>query len=279
MKKILTLASAVLFAFQMNAQDLPMPSPSATAVQTIGLNDVTVTYSRPSKKGRTIWGDLVPFDKIWRLGANGATNIHFDGTVKINGTDIPEGDYSVFAIPGKSEWTIMINSVTGKWGTDGYEEANNLVSVKATPAKHTMTESMLIYFDNLTSGSADMVIAWDEVAVSMTIETDYMGASEKNIESAINELDRGFRVYNNAANFYIANNTKPEMALEYAKKSVEMEKRFWNIKTLSEAYAMNEDYKMAIETAQESLKMAEEAEYAPYIKMNTDNIDKWKKMK
>lgn len=278
--KQLVLAG-LLFAgtLSLNAQELPQPSPAATSMQRVGLTDVTVTYSRPSVKGREIWGDLVPYDKIWRTGANEATKLTFSTDVMIDGKNVPAGDYSLYTVPGKEKWTVIVNSKTGSWGTDGFDEAMDVARFEVTPEKADNVESMMIYMDNVRSGAVTCYISWAGVKVGFDIEVDFMSVAEANIDAAIKELDRGFRVYNSSASFHLNNEGDVKKALEYAQKSVEMEKRFWNVKTLSEAYAANGDYKMALETAEESLKMSQEAEYDPYIKMNEENIAKWKKMK
>jgi len=272
----------VSFLFGMSgafAQELPAPSPKGTVSQMIGLTNVTVDYSRPGVKGRTIWGDLVPYDNLWRTGANKATAITFDSPVKVNGKEVAAGTYSLFTIPGKDEWTVILNSETELWGTGGYKEENDVARVTAKPQKAPFVESMLFMFDNVKSGSASLSLVWAELQVSVQIETDYVDQALANIDAKIREMNGLFRVYHNAASFYLDNELDTEKALEYARKSVELDTRFWNVKKLSEAHAAAGNYKEAIEMAERSLNMSQEAGNQRYVSMNEENIAKWKSMR
>lgn len=280
MKKLfLPVAAGLFFTASAFAQDLPMPSPKAEVEQTIGLTDVEVEYSRPSVKGRTVWGDLVPYGKMWRTGANKNTVIEFSSNVKIAGKDVEKGEYALFLVPNEDLAVMHLNSVTDGWGTGKYADSNDVATaeVKIMNTKEEV-ETMLFYFDNVTSGSADLILAWGSKKVIIPIEVDYINASLKNIQKAIEEDGENFRVYNNAASFFLDNNIEPEKALEFAQTSVKLDERFWNVKTLSEAFAANKDYTQAVKYAQVSLNLSKEADYEPYIKMNEENIKKWSKM-
>ncbi len=282
MKKTIQSIFALALTFTVGtavAQELPAPSPMAEVEQKIGLTDVEVEYSRPGAKDREVWGDLVPYDQLWRAGANKATAIEFSSDVVIGGVDVKEGKYALFILPYKGKAEVILNSKTESWGTGDYDEANNVASFEADFTDVEIeTESMLFYFDNVKSGSADLILTWAGKSIIMPIEVDYIEASIENINKAVKEDAENFRVFNNAAGFYLDNNIDAKKALEYAKKSVELDAKFWNVKTLSEAYAANGDYKNAVKTAKKSLQLAEEANYGPYIKMNNANIDAWSKM-
>lgn len=282
MKKTIQSIFALALTFTVGttvAQELPAPSPMAEVEQKIGLTEVDVEYSRPGAKDREVWGDLVPYDQLWRAGANKATAIEFSSDVVIGGVDVKEGKYALFILPYKGKAEVILNSKTESWGTGDYDEANNVASFEAEFTDvELQTESMLFYFDNVKSGSADLILTWAGKSIIMPIEVDYVEASVENINKAVKEDAENFRVFNNAAGFYLDNNIDAKKALEYAKKSVELEAKFWNVKTLSEAYAANGDYKNAVKTAKKSLELAEEANYGPYIKMNKANIDAWSKM-
>ena len=277
-QSILAFALSIT-TLSLTAQELPVPSPYAEVEQKIGLTEVEIEYSRPGVKGREIWGDLVPYGKMWRAGANKATSIEFSTDVALNGQEIEEGKYALFILPNEDGVEVFINTQTESWGTGDYNDSNDVASFEAEMMDAEFeAESMMFYFDNVQSGSADLYLTWAGKSIKMTIEVDYVEEAMSNIEEAIEEDGENFRVYNNAAGFYLDNGLDAAKALEYAQKSVELEEKFWNVKTLSEAYAANEDYKNAVKVAKKSLKMAEEAEYAPYIKMNTANIEKWSKM-
>ena len=140
MKRFLTSAAILTLlapaaAHAQQALKLPRPSPKATVVQTVGLTDVTITYSRPGVKGRTIWGDLVPYDKVWRTGANEATTFQVSQDVKINGQALPAGTYSLHTIPGKTQWTVIFNKTADQWGSYDYDQTKDALRIQVTPAQ------------------------------------------------------------------------------------------------------------------------------------------------
>lgn len=281
MKKnvLLFLMLFAIAPFISKAQDLPQPSPKASVSQKVGLTNFTIEYSRPGMKNRTIFGDLVPFGKIWRTGANKATSIEFDTEVTFEGNKVTAGKYAIFTIPGKEKWEVIISKDVESWGAGDYKKENDVARFFVQSQPHTLTETMQFSFDNVTDHGSQISLTWAETRVVFNVKVDAKATALKNIEKAIKEAQGTFRVYNSSARYYLTNNLDSKKALEWALKSVEMSKKFWNLKTLSEAYAANKDYKNALKTAEESLKMSTEAKYDPYIKMNQENIEKWKKMK
>src|SRR5207244_8677392 len=151
---------------------LPRPSQKASLTQTIGLTDVTITYSRPGVKGRPIWGALVPYDKVWRTGANEATTIAFSDDVTINGQALPKGTYSLHTIPGKDEWTIVFNNTANQWGSFSYDPAKDALRVKAKPQAAPFAEWLTYEIPQLTPDQATVTIHWENVAVPFTIGTN-----------------------------------------------------------------------------------------------------------
>ena len=134
------------------------PSPAATATGKAGNTTITINYSQPSVKGRKIWGDLVPYGKVWRTGANEATTFEVDNNVKIEGQALPKGKYALFTIPGENEWTIIFNKTANQWGSFRYVQDDDALRVKVKPGKApAMTEKMTIKVNN--GGKVD--IAWD----------------------------------------------------------------------------------------------------------------------
>jgi len=280
-KKAIKLSFVVSFLFsnQLFAQDLPMPSPMGTSNQTVGLTEIEITYSRPSVKDRKIYGELVPYNKIWRTGANKATAIRFSDDVKIGGSDLKAGVYAIFTIPGEKEWEILFNSNTEQWGAYDHKDEEVVLRIKVNSEESEFTESMLFYFDDLRNNTATLNLQWEKTRVSIPIEVETESRAIGNIESAIKEAEGQFRTYRNAARYYIDNDKDPKKALEWAQKSVDMDKKFWNLTTLSEAQAKNEMYKEAIKTAEEAKALAEEAKNENYIKVNSENIEIWKAKK
>lgn len=274
-KYLLALASVALF-LGTTAQDLPQPSPKATVSQRVGLTDFTIDYSRPSAKDRVVFGELVPMDQLWRTGANRPSTIEFNTDITFGGTNVPAGKYAILSIPGQTSWTVILSKNLDLMGTEGYEESDAVakVSARATTLKNKI-ETFTIGFNNLRDGSADLVFEWEAMRAVVPIKVSYMDNAVKNIEAKLKEQESFFSSYNSAARFYLDNNLDKTKALEYAKKSTEMRKTFWNVYTLSLAHEANGNRKEAIAAAQESMKLAEEANWPAYVKMNQENLAKW----
>jgi hypothetical protein len=169
--------SVVLLAFlcinelsiaQERSNDKTRVSPNAAVSQTIGTTDISITYGRPSVNDRTIFGGLVPFNEVWRTGANESTVITFSDDVEIEGTPIEAGTYSLYTLPGKNEWSIIINDKLS-WGTQ-YDKSEDVARVRVKPEKGQHVEQFIIYFENVTDSSADVVLHWDDTKVPFTIK-------------------------------------------------------------------------------------------------------------
>lgn len=174
--KILFFASSLLLlsmiSFTTHAQerttDRIWASPNAAVSQTIGLTEIYLTYGRPSVRDRVIFGDLVPFGEVWRTGANESTAIQFSDDVWIAGEPVPAGTYSLYTIPGMDSWTVILNDKLS-WGTQ-YDSREDFLRVEAMPEKAAHMEQMMIYFENITDTTGEMIVHWDEVKVSIPIE-------------------------------------------------------------------------------------------------------------
>jgi hypothetical protein len=182
-------AMLALITFNIQAQTLktPAPSPLQTLKQSFALGDITIEYSRPSVKGRVIFGDLVPYGKIWRTGANAATKITFSDDVKLEGKEVKAGTYAIYTIPNKDAWEILIyKDLTMGGNTANYKEENELLrfTVKPTPYMEKV-ENFTINFSNITSTSAVLEIIWDKTRVPVIITTEIDAKVLKNIETAL----------------------------------------------------------------------------------------------
>jgi hypothetical protein len=145
-------------------------SPKAGVFQTIGITDVDVSYSRPGVKNRKIWGELVPFNKVWRAGADEATKITFSTDVLIEGKKLPAGAYGFFAIPGENEWTLIFNKISDQWGAFTYNEAEDALRIKVKPVSNTNHDWLLYSFTEMTPTSAQLNLIWEKLKVSFKIE-------------------------------------------------------------------------------------------------------------
>ena len=258
------------------AQDLPQPRPKAEVEQIVGLTKVDVAYSRPGVKGRKIFGDLVPFGEIWRLGANKCTTIEIDGPIKLEGQALAAGKYSVFATPNADAWEIIINRNTELWGADERKPEEDVLTLKVPVQKSELTETLTIDFQDVKDDKARMDICWENTLVSLRIEADATEKGIANIKEALAKPDVKFGAYASSARFYLDRNIDAKQALEWAKKSVEMEKKYWNTHTLALAQAANGLYKEAIATAEESLALAQEAKATGSVSANKARIEEWK---
>ncbi|MBK8503275.1 MAG: DUF2911 domain-containing protein [Saprospiraceae bacterium] len=282
MKNVLLNVFVLLLAFTVSS-DLgaqirtPAPSPGATVKQTVGLVDVTVDYSRPSVKGRTIFGDLVPYDQPWRLGANQATKISFSGDVMLGGKAIKAGDYAVLAKPGRSSWSYMFYPhTTGDFSAyleDGVKAAATVMAQPVSMGEITV-ENFMIQFDQITNSSANMWVIWDKTAVPVEIKVE----TEKAVQASIDRTMAGPGAgdYFAAASYYLSEDKELDKALTWINKSVEMgNDQFWVLRAKSLIQSKLGDKAGAIATAKKSLEKAKEAGNNDYVKMNEESIKGW----
>jgi len=285
MKKVILAACAVFaFAFSNTADaqiQTPQPSPEATVMQKVGLADVSVNYSRPSMKGREIFGGLVPFGEMWRTGANGSTDIEFSKDIEFAGTAVEAGKYALYAKPNKSEWTVMLYKNTEHWGTPGKSFDESLVAAQTTvkPGKAGNTvETFTIGFGNISNNGAHLVMAWDDTQVEVPFTVDTKSAVQESIDKVM--AGPNANDYFSAASFYFQEGLDLGKAHEWASTAVEMRpEAFWMSRLKSEIEAKQGNYKKAIKTAMTSKAAAEKAGNAQYVRFNETNIASWKKKK
>ncbi len=277
MKKIVLFLSAIAVSFGIEAQvKAPQPSPLAKVHQVIGLTDVSVEYSRPSMKGRTIFGNLVPYDKLWRTGANRNTMITFGDDVKINGKELKKGSYAIFTKPSKDSWEVIFYTDTNNGGTPR-EWDDSKVALKATAkvkATSSDTETFTIAFSNLKMDGATMYFKWEKTKAILDIETPAKSQTLASIEKTMAGPSHGDHFQ--AAVFY-KNIGEFAKAKEHIDKAVagRKEPAFWYLRQQSLIYAKTGDKAGAIKAAKTSLELAEKAGNADYVKMNKDSLAEW----
>ena len=154
------------------AQDLPRLSPAATVAQTVGVTRIEISYSRPAVRGRTVWGELVPWSEVWRTGANEATTISFSHDVKIDGRDLAAGRYALFTIPRKSEWTVIFNRVAEQWGAFDYDAEQDALRILVKPRKVGFRERFQIGFPEVGTDTLLVSLHWAETEVPFTVQVD-----------------------------------------------------------------------------------------------------------
>jgi tetratricopeptide (TPR) repeat protein len=235
------IASALLFiAAAAHAQsfvlDLPLRSPAAEVSQRIGLTDIDIRYHRPQVNGRKIWGELVPYGKVWRTGANTITTIRFSDPVMIDGHPLDAGTYGFHAIPTADEWTLIFSKNSTTWGSFTYDQAEDALRVQVKPEPSAMHESMTFEIDHLQPDSAVVALEWENLRIPFSVGID----THAIVQASLKRQLRGQKRYiwmswDDAANYLLGEKLSPDDALAYANKSIEFEDRFENELTKSKA--------------------------------------------
>lgn len=268
---LLIILFASISTLTMGQQiQMPQASPSATISQKIGLTDVNIEYSRPSTKGRKIFGELVPYGEVWRTGANAATIINFSNEVKIEGNIIPAGSYALYSIPGKTEWTIILSKNTKLWGAVGYEANDDLVRFKVKPGKTGQKyETMEINFVDMTDTGATISMKWETTMVKFRIETEVDSIVMAEIKALVidKEAENPGLLYQ-AANYYFTNNKDMNQAYDWITKSVKEDPKYWTMHLKAKIELALGKKKEAIESATKSMEMAKEAKNPDYVGLN-----------
>jgi hypothetical protein len=277
MKKLLFAFAMTLSMVSIDAQiKTPAASPSAKVMQTVGLTDVEVTYSRPSMKGRTIFSadGLVPFGDVWRTGANRVTKVSFSGDIMVEGAELKGGDYAVLSIPGKDSWAVhFYNYASSSWSS--YVEAEPAAIVNVKPMKTPATvEDFTIDIRNMKDGDADLVISWENTMVALGLHTDVDGLVMENIERVMAGPTPGD--YYTAATYYHNSGRDLKKALEMIKVATDVEEpMYWQVRRKALILADLGMKKEAIEAATLSKELAMKAGKKDYVRMNEASIEEW----
>ena len=263
--------------------DFPAASPSCTIKQRVGLTDIEIAYSRPSMKGRVIFGGIVPFGQVWRTGANASTKISFSTPVKLNGLDVPAGQYALYTIPGEDQWTVIISKNTELFGAFGYSETNELVRFKVAPVtlSGTIIETFTIEFNRIRDESAVINLVWDKTVVPIKLELEVTSKVVAQIEAAMAAPEKksdGF--YFQAATFYFNHDLDLKKALGWLDAGLADKPRiaYELLHLKAQILAKQGDKDGAMTAAKESSSLAVKAEGpgSSFVKMNDDIISSLK---
>lgn len=259
-RSCLLLASALIAAANLSAQApkvaFPAASPACTLKQRVGLTDIEITYSRPSAKGRVIFGGLVPYGEVWRTGANQATKVVLSTPVKLNGTEVPAGTYGLFTIPSETEWTIILNKVPDQWGAYQYNAANDFVRFKATPEKLAQpVETFTIGLNDLRDESATLRLSWEKTLVPVKLEVDVAARLAPQIEAAL--AAPSGKPYDQAAMFYLDHDLDLKKAAAWIEAAIaERPGQFYLLYHKARILAKMGDKTGAIAAARQSIELA-----------------------
>ncbi|SEA06947.1 DUF2911 domain-containing protein [Psychroflexus halocasei] len=278
MRKIL-LILVTIFTTHLNAQiQTPQPSPKANLKQIVGLTTIKIDYSRPAMRDREVFGNLVPFDKVWRTGANENSVIHFEHDVKINQQMLEAGSYAIYTKPSKNNWEVYFYEKTDNWGLPQEWDASKIAASAIVPVKKLShkQESFTIGINEIKNDYAHLQISWENTLVEVPIHFITDELVTESIDSVMNGPSAND--YYNAAVYYMTADKDISLSVKWIEKAVSMMDAtpYWVLRQQSLIYAKAGNKKKAISVAEKSLKAAEKAGNSDYIKMNKESLAEWK---
>lgn len=277
------MKSKILFlflslSFSAFAQiETPQSSPNINMTQIVGLSEVSLAYSRPSAKGREVFGDLVPYGKKWRTGANENTVITFSDDVVINDQSLEAGSYSIFTVPNKEAWDIYFYNSVDSWGLPKMWEEDMIAAAMTVPTSslNHHVETFTIMIGNIQMNQASLMISWENTIVEIPIQFPTDDLVSENIDQVMNGPSASD--YYSAAVYYKEAGKDIQKSVEWIEKAMDMmdEKTYWMLRQQSLIYAEAGQKNKAIDAAKASLKAAKKANNEDYIKMNQDSLKEW----
>jgi hypothetical protein len=280
MKKFILALFTIALTSSLTAQvKTPQASPTGQIIQKIGMTTVTANYSRPGVKGRTIFGDLVPFGKTWRTGANENTKITIDTEITVDGQELKAGTYALYTIPNKDSWEIIFYDDAKNWGNPKkWDDSKIVAKTKVKPlAIPFSVETLTLAFNEIKSNSAVLEILWDKTYIAIPFEVP----TDRIVMTSIDATMYGNPKTNDyyaAAVYYLNNDKDIKLAKKWINKAVKQQKKnpkFYVIRKQSLIYAKAGDIKGAIKAAKKSLALAKEANNRDYINMNEASLKEW----
>jgi hypothetical protein len=272
---------AVLFSMLAGARaaradlELPLPSPHAKVWQVVGLTEITVEYSSPGVKGRKIWGDLVPYDKMWRAGANQATKVIFSRNVTFAGKPVPAGAYAFFVIPGKDAWTVILNKKADQGGVGrDYKPEDDFLRVSIKPRSAPFRERLAYLVTDFTDDKASLDLEWEKLRLAIPIGLDTAAQAMANVNAAI---DGGWRTYANAARYMLETKKDYDTGMKYVDQSLALKEDWFNVWIKAQLQAAKGSYKDARATGDKAYEMGRKSDnffLEPEIKKT---LAEWKK--
>jgi len=278
-KLIFSLLLTVACSFGALAQiQTPAASPEQTFTQSGGLSSVTVQYSRPAMRGRTIFGDLVPMDKLWRTGANKNTLVTFESDATVGGSPLKAGTYALYTVPSKDEWTVYFYTDTENWGLPKPWDESKIAAVYKVKAQSldSSVESFTITIDKVADSGAHLTISWENTSVAIPFGFDTESAVMQTIERTMNGPAAGD--YYQAAVYYLNADKDINKAKTWIDKAIAMsEPAYWYYRQKALIYAKSGDKKGAIAAAERSMELAQAAGNQDYVAMNKKSLAEWTK--
>jgi tetratricopeptide (TPR) repeat protein len=259
----------------------PQLSPVCEVNQTVGLTEINISYSRPSKRNRVIFGEVVPYNEMWRLGANKNSMITISEEIYFKQDTLPKGTYALFAKPSEDKWELVFYSEYSNWGTpENWEESKVALTLNADVSPlESSVETMCISIENIGTAAASLCITWDQVRVAFPFQL----MTQKQVVESIEKVMSGPSAsdYYNSAKYYLGEGLDPEQALKWINSAVEIRGKsaYWMTRLQAQIYAELNNYDRAIASANLSMEEAEKAGNTNYVKMNKQSIEAWSKKK
>ncbi len=277
---ILLVAVMALTALSLHTMEAqirtPQPSPTAEFKQTVGLTDVTINYSRPSARGRVVFGDLVPMGEKWRTGANSATKLTFSDNVKFGGEEVKKGSYALVTVPAADSWKVLVFPYeSSSWGS--YVDMEPMVAFAARADKTAdFTETFTIGIADVTNNSANIELRWEQTKVSLPLVVEYDARVMEDIKRVM--AGPGAGDYSAAASYLHDNKKDLNQALEYIQKANSMAPRYWTLRREAMILGDLGRYDEAIKVADKSTALAMEGGDDAYVRMNKKSVEEWTAM-
>lgn len=272
----LPISILIIISFiELNAQQIitPRPSPKASVSQMVGVTKVTIDYGSPGVKNRVVWGELVPYNEIWRTGANELTTITFDDPVEINGTELPAGTYGIHSVPGKTEWEIIFSKDAKVDGPSTFIPEKEVLRVKAKPEEHHFMERMTFLFTDVTDNSADVNLLWGKLKVSFSLETN---AQDLTFAKARQQLS--WSPLFQAAQYCLTNNVNLEEGLKWIEASCLINEVYWNTRVKAQIQNKLGMKKEAVATMEKAIDLGSKMQSPPFDYDNMKAmLSDWKK--
>ena len=280
MKKVIVLSLLLITGISSAQISIPQASPISKVNQTVGLTEISVDYHRPSAKGRAVYGELVPYGKNWRTGANENTTITFSQDVIIDGKPLAQGTYALYTTPKADSWDIIFYNETGNWGLpEEWKDDKVALKTSAKPESlNRLVETFTISFNNVTTEAANLELSWEKTLVSIKIDVPTQKIVLKTIEDTMNGPSAN--EYYTCSQYYYQSNTDLNKALIWINQGIVLsgdKVPFWYYRLKSLIQYKLGDKKGAIETAKLSLAGATAEKNEDYIKQNKDSIELWSK--
>ncbi len=256
---VLTLAALTAVSGTAAAQlDLPRPSPLGKVSQVVGMTEIAVEYSSPAVNGRKIWGGLLPYDELWRTGANNATKVTFGKDVTIDGKPVPAGSYALFTIPSKAAWTVILNKNFNQGGTREYKQDLDVLRFTVKPVVAPLRERLTFLFESFNENAATLALEWEKVRVPIAIKVGTDAQAAANIKAM---QDNAWRPYTNAARYLLEQKKDYDGGLALVEKSLSIKEDWLNLWTKAQLLAAKSKYKEAYPLAEKAKTLGEKADF------------------